>query len=37
MSDQNNTPPHPEGELKFQNASHDADDGKDEFCDGERV
>jgi hypothetical protein len=35
MSDQNNTPPPPEVELKFQ--MHDADDGENEFCDGECV
>jgi len=31
MSDQNNTPPHPE------DGSQDADDREDEFYDGERV
>jgi hypothetical protein len=35
MSYQNNTPLPPEGELQFLMASHDEDDGKNEFFDGE--
>jgi hypothetical protein len=37
MSDQNNTPPPPDVELKFQICCHDEDDGKNEFRDGKRV
>jgi hypothetical protein len=36
MSDQNNTPPHPKGELTFQMQAMTFD-GEDEFCDGKCV
>jgi hypothetical protein len=36
MLDQNNTR-YSRGRTLVPNASHDANDGEDEFCDGERV
>jgi hypothetical protein len=37
MSEQNNTLPPPDVELQIPNASHDKDNGKNEFYNGESV